>query len=291
LRDRNLADKLEGLLTRERASAHRGLALSSGALLETTKIIGRDELTVPRLAEALPVPTEGAEDVLEKIVGTDERLNIMDAVARILLAARAVAHITGRRGSGTGFLIQPGLVMTNNHVLVGSENERTATEEDTSLTVTFNYEQDLSGGLATIAQFKTNPERFFAADRDLDFAVVAVDGEPEKTYGFLPLPAADDDISLAAGDDVFIVQHPNGGPKQIALAGNLVEYVDERVVQYTTDTLPGSSGAPVFNWQWRVVALHHSGGDIPEPNTNRTHFRNEGVLLRAILATIQLPAR
>lgn len=28
---------------------------------------------------------------------------------------------------------------------------------------------------------------------------------------------------------------------------------------YLTDTLPHSSGSPVFNSEWEVVALHHAG--------------------------------
>jgi V8-like Glu-specific endopeptidase len=57
-------------------------------------------------------------------------------------------------------------------------------------------------------------------------------------------------------------------------------------VQYITDTLPGSSGSPVFNDDWRIVALHHSGGNIPEPSTNSIHFRNEGIRIGAILADL-----
>ena len=34
--------------------------------------------------------------------------------------------------------------------------------------------------------------------------------------------------------------------------------VHQRVV-YTTNTLPGSSGAPVFTLGWELVALHHFG--------------------------------
>lgn len=30
-------------------------------------------------------------------------------------------------------------------------------------------------------------------------------------------------------------------------------------LHYRTDTAPGSSGAPVFNDQWQVVALHRAG--------------------------------
>ena len=37
------------------------------------------------------------------------------------------------------------------------------------------------------------------------------------------------------------------------------------MIHYTTDTEPGSSGAPVLNDQWQVVALHHRA--IPSPAT------------------------
>jgi V8-like Glu-specific endopeptidase len=50
-----------------------------------------------------------------------------------------------------------------------------------------------------------------------------------------------------------------------------------------TDTLPGSSGSPVFNSSWQVVALHHSGGWLPEPGTNRVSFRNEGIHVRTLM--------
>ena len=65
-------------------------------------------------------------------------------------------------------------------------------------------------------------------------------GNPGAEWGTLPLPGAD--VTVDVGDTVFIIQHPNGGPKQIAMAGNQVAYVDARLIQYTTDTLPGSSG-------------------------------------------------
>jgi V8-like Glu-specific endopeptidase len=74
-----------------------------------------------------------------------------------------------------------------------------------------------------------------------------------------------------------------GQPKQLAIVDNQVAYSDERIAQYLTDTLPGSSGAPVFNDAWELVAIHHSGGWIPEPNSSSTHFRNEGIRIPAIL--------
>jgi hypothetical protein len=73
------------------------------------------------------------------------------------------------------------------------------------------------------------------------------------------------------------------------MQNNFVEYVGNEVVQYITSTLTGSSGSPVFNDNWEIVALHHAGGMLPEPDTQRRFFRNEGILIASILADPDLP--
>lgn len=263
-----------------------GMALSPTALAEATAIIGKDELTIPRLAGRLPPADDVAESALEVIVGPDQRIALPDAIARILLASRAVAHLSTKAGTGTGFMITRDLLMTNNHVFVG-EDQRVAVAADAEARVTFNYEQDINGKFAETKQYKTEPEKFFTASLDLDYSVVAVAAGPGGEWGTLSLPGAD--LTVDVGDDVFIIQHPGGGPKQIAMAGNEVVYVDDRVVQYTTDTMKGSSGAPVLDWQWRLVALHHEGGNIVEPGSGKTYYRNEGVRLSAIREELSLP--
>ena len=64
--------------------------------------------------------------------------------------------------------------------------------------------------------------------------------------------------------------------------------VDENRVQYLTDTLPGSSGSPVFDRDWNVIALHHSGGWIAEPNapSKSTFYRNEGINISKLIAEL-----
>ena len=54
-------------------------------------------------------------------------------------------------------------------------------------------------------------------------------------------------------------------------------------LQYTTDTMPGSSGSPVFNDEWHVVAIHHAGGDLVKNSQGDKVFANEGMLFKWIL--------
>lgn len=61
------------------------------------------------------------------------------------------------------------------------------------------------------------------------------------------------------GDTVIIIQHPKGKNKQIALNDKVIEYgLYKNFLRYKTDTDYGSSGSPVFNTRWELVALHHA---------------------------------
>jgi V8-like Glu-specific endopeptidase len=94
-------------------------------------------------------------------------------------------------------------------------------------------------------------------------------------------------VEVAAGDRVNIIQHPGGGPKQLAFFHNVVAFADDSRIQYLTDTLPGSSGSPVFDKDWRLVGLHHSGGWLPEPGSKQTYYRNEGININVVLKGLE----
>jgi endonuclease G len=84
---------------------------------------------------------------------------------------------------------------------------------------------------------------------------------------------------------VFIIQHPDGGPKMIGLSHNLVRHVDDDVLQYWTDTKAGSSGSPVFDNRWRVVGLHHRW--VAAPEGEGVAYRNQGRRIEPVLAGLQ----
>ncbi|MBW3542890.1 MAG: endonuclease [Planctomycetes bacterium] len=56
-------------------------------------------------------------------------------------------------------------------------------------------------------------------------------------------------------------------------------FPDERFLHYETDTAPGSSGSPVFNDQWEVVGLHHSG--VPKRDSAGRILARDGSVWRS----------
>lgn len=218
------------------------------------------------------IRAEDVEDVLiERVIGATRDFLAVAFLDRAVQAARCVGRIEtdlgdGRHAFGTGFLVSPRLLLTNHHVLeVPSQAAASVVE--------FDYQLDYMDQALTIHRFGLDPDGFFLTDKELDFALVAVkptsaNGRPLTDYGWTPLFREEGKIRI--GEAINIVQHPRGEMKQIVIRGNkLLDLLeDSPVAHYEADTEPGSSGSPVFNDRWEVVALHHSGVPRTDPNTH-----------------------
>jgi hypothetical protein len=152
-------------------------------------------------------------------------------------------------------MVSPRLLLTNHHVL-GSRDEAAAA------VVRFDYQIGEEGKPLAASVFALDPEEFFVTDEVLDYTLVAVaptaqEGTPLAHFGWNHLNGAQGKI--LRGYPVNIIQHPEGDYKQIVLSNNKVLDLVDHYFLYQADTLPGSSGAPVFNRQWEVVALHRRG--------------------------------
>lgn len=211
-------------------------------------------------------PPAKAEEV---IIGTDDLLpaaflevggQIAKSVVRIALAGG---------GYGSGFVIANNVVPTNHHVLPSMDDASGAMIE-------LGVQDRLDGIAFPGSRHPTRPDMLFASDKADDWAVVRFDGPA----GIAPIELAT--ATVRVGERVYIVQHPGGGPKQVALGDNIVMFVDDKRLQYLTDTHPGSSGSPVFDRNWKLVGLHHSGGWISEPGTKTRQFRNEGIAIAIV---------
>jgi hypothetical protein len=183
---------------------------------------------------------------LERIIGRDMLMPVsyLEAGHR---AARCVARIVIRDGRGrntgygTGFLVAPRLLLTNNHVLPSAAAARPSRAE-------FDYQSSLGGGMMPSIVVELDPDLFFVTSpmKELDFTLVGVkersaSGRAVAEFGYHPLTALEDEV--LAGECVTVIQHPKGDPKQVALRENEVlklPRTEDRFLHYQTDTHPGS---------------------------------------------------
>ncbi|MDQ3015170.1 MAG: serine protease [Bacteroidota bacterium] len=218
---------------------------------------------------------EEEQDSYEKIIGKESTLLDIAYLETGLIRAAAVVRIELPDGAtGSGFLVRDNIIITNNHVI---GNKAVALDAK----VQFNYQRNAEGLDLKVKEYALDPANGFATspkDKD-DWTAIRLKGDANSEWGALDLK----ENTIKKNQRVTIIQHPNGLHKQIALHHNYVRYADENVVQYLTDTLPGSSGSPVFDDQWHLIALHHSGGNIREPGTKRIAFRNEGIHINKVI--------
>lgn len=224
---------------------------------------------------------------LKRIIGKSDLFPISYLEAG-LKAAKPVCRIEvhdneGKTiGYGTGFLVSGSLLLTNNHVL---ENEQVARDS----LAQFNYETNRNFIPRTIKSFRLIPEKFFITNRELDFTLVAIesqdaDGATLDEFGFLRL--TQESGKALIGEYVSIIQHPQGAPKSVAIRENRITDVFDGYIHYITDTQSGSSGSPVFNDEWIVVALHHAG--VPDPSGSGNFIANEGIRISSIMSFLKI---
>lgn len=237
---------------------------------------------------------ESVTDVPEAYVLGDDSVPFR-FLERALAAGKAVARLSvplfvdeqervdEGAATGTGWLIADRVLVTNHHV-VGARPGRPGFASGADLrrqvgatTARFHFEDHGADGLDVVV------ERLLFFDPELDVAMIELRETPP---GALPLELA---AAALAWDPevptrVNIIQHPLGGPKRVALRDNLVlQPRAPRELVYMTDTTIGSSGAPVLDDQWRVVALHRASRRVAHEVAGRRVVQvNVGVQLETI---------
>ncbi|WP_339686462.1 serine protease [Gimesia maris] len=223
---------------------------------------------------------KGATDNIsfEKIIGSKSTLLPISFLEAGITSSRSVAKIiVPGMHVGSGFLVADNILLTNNHVLPDKKHAELAQAQ-------FNFQLTIDGREEKSVTLQLDPDSLFETSIKDDWTAVRVEGDANADWGKLNFATE----TAKLDDNVNIIQHPGGQPKQVALHDNIVRFVSENRIQYLTDTMGGSSGSPVFNLQWEVVAIHHAGGHIPEPNTGgcRIFFRNEGIPIDIIRQTL-----
>jgi len=219
-----------------------------------------------------------AHTVVERMLGGNDLVGI-SYLQMGTICARSVCRVHLRNaagatvGFGTGFLVGPGLLLTNHHVISSAAEAGLALAE-------FNFESDVRGVDMTVVTFALRADPPPLPVQDLDFCLVAVsprsiDGQHAlEEFGWLGLNP--EPGKAFVGEYLTIIQHPQGERKQVCVRENKLLKYDPagNSIWYMTDTVPGSSGSPVFNGSWQVVALHHSG--VPKMNNKGQWLTTDG---------------
>jgi hypothetical protein len=201
-------------------------------------------------------------------------------------AVGRVEELTGE-GFGTGFAI-PGAALrkswgkafvfvTNAHVLSASDPQASPPAK---ARVTFHALRDTKG-----KPFSTRFGEILASSPSdkLDFTIVALKAQPR---GLAPIPVADDLPAPGSGQRLYAIGHPRGGSLMFSMQDNrLLDHgaPGDYRVHYRTPTEPGSSGSPVFDAGWDLVALHHAGSaTMRRIHGEGTYEANEGIWIGKI---------
>jgi S1-C subfamily serine protease len=231
----------------------------------------------------------------EKVFGTDafqtyEWYKVGEA------RCRAVARIgrVASQGHGTGFLIKGSelhknygselLLLTNAHVV----------SNDPQVIVKYGslrpQEAIVTFEALDKKKYKVAKLLWTSPPHELDATVLQLDKTVDDP-DIYPLAEILPDVEPSAR--VYIIGHPAGGTLSLSLQDNaLLAHKDPPgKIHYRTPTVGGSSGSPVFNRNWELIGLHHSGDTtMPKLDGTGTYQANEGIWIRAIIKAIAASA-
>jgi V8-like Glu-specific endopeptidase len=251
----------------------------SGAIIQlfTTSVPVRIEVTIDKYAYSIQ-PTYP-----QAIWGTDDRRPIKGVSSTIQQWGKPVARLRIMMLQGealcTGFLVSGNLLLTNQHCIKNSS-------EALSTRAEFGYDD-----------FDSTPDRYSASlelvnsdGTGLDYALIRLSGKPGEKYGHVLMDRPDPTFVLADQHPLIIIEHPGGLPKEVsikdcAVSGSQIAGIElNRATDFGhhCDTLGGSSGSPVFDFETgKVVGLHHMGFTAASHNLD-----NQGIYLWRVLQDI-----
>jgi hypothetical protein len=185
------------------------------------------------------------------------------------IAARsAVGRIESPAGTaiGTGVLVGSQLLLTCRHIF----EHRLLEEGLGQAWIRFGYKVGkycVEQGELFELDIKSIDDNAPIIDHKLDYALVKINGMPK----FRPVGLYDGIPTLS--QPIRVIHHPRGEPVQISQIGQIVE-VSQGFIQHNAEVDYGSSGAPIFDLHWRVVAIEKGTHSLSRPSS---HDITEGV--------------
>jgi hypothetical protein len=204
----------------------------------------------PARAGAAAAPTANVQSTLKRVLGQSEFQSPLFFVTA-LQRARAVAWLTSRNGDPrrTGCLVRL------------SDFGLASAKDQMGILTTWQYglgdSDDVGQAFFELAGFRTVlgepvwrlpqwPGRVVGAQI---FAVESVPADIE------PCPLGDA-TKLQLNERVFVISHPLGGPLALSVRDTRLVAYEGFDVDYYAATELGSGGAPVFDDEWNIIAIH-----------------------------------
>ncbi len=181
----------------------------------------------------------------------------------------------------TGFLLSRDLLLTNYHVLEDVA-QLSASNDLAQLRLCFRR-MTTGSGAETVGQtfrLAENPIVRFSSTQQLDYALLRV--EPSILEAKTLRPVSYVHTVPVRSTGINVLQHPDGEAMKIVFGTNGITgvYEKEGLIQYISKTSTGSSGAPCFNDDWQLIALHHA------QRATSSRVMSEGILFSAIYSQI-----
>ena len=215
-------------------------------------------------------PTVGAKDGLERTI--ENRLGLAVSAtwhAKYGAAMHRVCRLSVGSGGGSGFLIGPRAVLTAHHVVEGSAPEEIEVFFDA---FAYGHGRRVEVSRVALTSRVYEPERNATSgpgptEQELDYALLLLEedvgnegvGASDAMRGWIELPSSAP--ALTSGAPIIVLQHPGQSEQKLAIDTDAWQgpTPDGLRMRYTTNTDPGTSGSPAFDWEWNLVALHHYG--------------------------------
>jgi tetratricopeptide (TPR) repeat protein len=238
--------------------------------------------------EVTPAHVSARTDTLERVLGDTTYVNVnwyRRGLERCARVARVETELDPDLGFGTGFLVRGSdlkdslggdtFLVTNAHV-VSAQGVKDALRPEQAR-ISFKASPAAEG-----KRWNVKAVRRESPPDMLDFAILELDSPVDPSAA--PYPVAKTRPQLDEGARVYIIGHPKGGTLSLSLNDNRLLDYDDRLLHYRAPTEGGSSGSPVFNQDWELLGLHHSGGkDMAKLNGKEGRYAaNEGIWIEAL---------
>ncbi|MBV7393357.1 right-handed parallel beta-helix repeat-containing protein [Mameliella sediminis] len=163
----------------------------------------------------------------------------------------------GKTGFCTAFIVDDQHILTNHHCIPGMDGDPTGRDSGVQA-AQFVAGFIKPGSSEGVDRYTVSPQ-IIETNRELDYTVLRVFGNPSTKYGMLKLAEADPQDS----EFLWIIGHPQGQAQHISREGcaaAIPAISAEGKLMHSCDTLGGNSGSPVIRLSDNaVVGLHHAG--------------------------------